>query len=190
MSTVETEAEKKRLDWGETPWDGLSSEELLRECWKMFAALQSAESIIKQCRIQYLWHKLPSGIEQEQVHEAMESLIKADPYWGHGMGGRAMEEVRQAMSRRDAFDSEDIYRSFFRYATDLLFEERDGMEIGFGWDVCPVCGDMIGRSGDGKRHGGLACKDTASCGRTNGECPGIMRPIDWVDLMPKRTACT
>lgn len=180
--------EKKRLKWGETPWDGLSREELLRECQRMYAALQSAQSVIKNCRISSLWHRLPAGIQQDDVHEALESLAKVDGYWGYGVGGKTLEEVRQALSRADEFDSEDVYRSFFRYATDLLFEDRGGMHIGFGWDVCPECGVMIGRSGDGKRHGGMACKDTATFGRTDGKvCPGVLRPIEWSDLKPAAT---
>lgn len=179
--------DKKHLKWGETPWDGLSREELIRECQRMYAALQSAQSIMCQYRIRSLWPRLPVGTTQDGAHDALEAIAKVDPYWGHGVGASCMEEVRQAMSLVDKFDNDDVYRSFFRYARDLLFEDRDGLQLGFGWDVCPVCGVMIGRSGDGERHSGMACKETTTLGRTDGQmCPGILRPLQWSDLEPAK----
>jgi hypothetical protein len=37
---------KKLMKWGETPWDDMSKEELLREVQRMFSALESATSAL------------------------------------------------------------------------------------------------------------------------------------------------
>lgn len=101
----------------------------------------------------------------------------SSPYWSaDGSGGRALLKADQIEAIKEKYYSEDIYRSFFRYADDLLFTG-----VGFGWDVCPKCGTMVGASGGNKkRHTGLRCGDVI--GFKQRECDGILRPLQWDDL--------
>lgn len=88
------------------------------------------------------------------------------PYWGlSGSGGNALEMGTQALEpyERNAKRRESIYRSFFRYAVDLLF---DG--LGVGWKICDADGTMLAPG----EHGCIQCK-------------GPMRPITWEDLKRK-----
>lgn len=147
----------KKLEWGQTPWDSLTREELLREVQRMYCALSSLNDIVLGER------------DRNPDH----------PFWGKdGRGGRGVEMANQALSRLDEYDRESVYRSFFRYAYDLLFNEDSGVEIGFRWIVCPKCGVMIGN-----RRGaslGVAC---GNVGLTSG-CDGVFRQIEWSDLEP------
>jgi hypothetical protein len=154
---------KKELKWGQTPFDELCRDELLRQCQRMFAATQSLTTALGFCKIN----------------------APGSPYWGtKGTGGTALEKGKQALEAAvRGYNGENIYCSFFRYANDLLFTEQTGFEIGFGWDVCPKCGQMVGRGAPGKRHTGMACKDVLHWG----ECDGIMRPLEWNDLKPPLT---
>src|SRR5579863_5439648 len=94
---------EKKLQWGETPWDTLSKEELLREVQRMFSALETAQSVLR-------------------LVQDTESA-----YWGtQGSGGRALDRVSQVItSVYETYDAESVYRSFFRYASSLLFDVAD-----------------------------------------------------------------
>lgn len=143
------------LKWGQTPWDDLSKEELLREVQRMYCALSGAY-----------------GILQGDQQNSPNSLF----YGYDGRGGRALEMARQALSRLENYDSEDVYRSFFRYAYDLLFVENPNAEIGFGWLVCPKCGVMIGNKT--KDQLGVRCSTTG----LRQDCDGVLRLLEWSDL--------
>lgn len=94
-------------------------------------------------------------------------------FWSQGRTGATalarLDAIVEEIERR--FDSESIYRSFYRYANDLYF----GPELGLGWHICQVdgCDVMVGHSGGSQlpprclRHG-----------------EGKMRPITWDDLKP------
>jgi hypothetical protein len=93
------------------------------------------------------------------------------PFWrpkGSGADATAkVDMIVEEIERR--FDSESIYRSFYRYAVDLLFRP----DLGFGWHICTVdgCGEMIGRDDPSR--------PVPVC-HTHGDTP--MRPIVWNDL--------
>lgn len=148
----------KELEWGETPWDNLSREELLREVQRMASALITAQSTIKMMRV---------GNE-------------TSTYWTQGVGGSALHKIDQALHLANEYESENLYRSFYRYAVDLLFDCSVNRYIGFGWAVCPVCGTMFGETPDGVSSVGTPCAT-----HLNKECPGILRPIEWGDLQPQ-----
>lgn len=147
------------LEWGQTPWDGLSRDELLREVQRMYAAVTALGSVVRSHR-----------------HMSPES-----PYWGtRGVGGRALEMERQIVEPLDTmYGSDALFRSFFRYALDLLFD-CSVYEIGSDWAVCPECGQMVGI----RLHSaaGLPC---SSAGLGKPACSGILRPIQWNDLERK-----
>lgn len=110
---------KKDLAWGQTPFDDMSREELLFEVRRMFSALQSCRCALALSR------------------------DEGSPFWGSGgAGGDALRKADIAFEDLDDGGefSEAIYRMFYRYADDLLFEPK----LGFGWQVCASCGDMWG----------------------------------------------
>jgi hypothetical protein len=145
--------DEQYLAWGQTPFDKLSRDELLRHCQRLYAACSAMHSDLSVMRV---------GHEHEI-------------YWECGAGADAIEQGEQALAAvNKGFDKESIYRSFFRYARDLLFESKGKLHIGFNWFICDTCGIM--RSFVDKRP--LAGK---SC---DAECPGVFRAITWNDLKP------
>lgn len=169
---------KKELEWGETAWDDLTREELLKEVWKMFSALQSANTVLLQTvDARFLPFVDLSDGDYTKARKAVEKLASEDLYWGQGTGATALTKVKQALSRANKYSSENIYRSFFRYADDLLFK-RDTKRIGWGWVVCSKCGQMVGETLDGKSDLGKPCKYGVK------DCKGIYRRLKWSDLRP------
>lgn len=152
------------LNWGETPWDKMTREELLREVQRMYAAVNAADSVLNLMRID------ENGNRRE------------DGFWGKGgTAGRAHEMTRQiAEPLWNEYDREQMYDGFFRYANDLLFDRSTGYRIGFGWAVCPVCGDMYGETGDGRSSIGRPCNE-----HLREDCPGVLRPLTWDDMQPE-----
>lgn len=148
----------KKLEWGQTPWDNLTREELLREVQRMASALQSANSVLKM----------------------VEAVGSDHPFWTEGTGARAAAKVNQALFRLADYSSENVYRSFYRYADDLLFDRSTKPRIGWGWAVCPVCDQMIGEGTEGQSAVGTPCAS-----HLHNECAGILRAITWDDLQPK-----
>lgn len=150
---------KKSLKWGETPWDKMKKPELLREVWRMYSALRSLYSVVK-----------------------MDAATSTNPYFYSktGVGGNALEKGRQIIEplfRQYKEGESDIFRSFFRYADDLLFDQSVGYTmIGSRWTVCPECGVMIGDNPKGESSVGKPCH----MGKK--DCAGIMRPLLWDDL--------
>lgn len=144
------------LQWGETPWDALSRDELLREVQRMASALISASSVLRILRA-------------PQPH----SLFWTDD----GSGAEALVKATAALARIQPYGNEAVYRAFFRYADDLLFSPP----IGRSWAVCPICGRMFGASIDGRSAVGRACGEILGLGT----CAGVLRAITWDDLKPK-----
>jgi len=167
----------RKLNWGETPWDDLPREYLVREVQRMYAALVAARGPLK------------TGQRSDARNR----------YWERGgVGGDAIEKVEQALS--PYFDVEHAgggyepaYHSFFRYAVDLLF---DG--CGSGWAVCDR-GDMVGLYGAVPRPSGAQRQPVRveeEDGRLSYCCPlcrerdgseSPMRLIQWSDLTPRRS---
>jgi hypothetical protein len=96
----------RKLKWGETPFDRMSQEDLLIHAKRMFLALTSSTSILSMSKIR---DELSGGVST---------------YWGKdGMGGKALNLSKRTLGKiKRGYDSEDIYRMFFRYAEDVLFE--------------------------------------------------------------------
>jgi hypothetical protein len=171
----------KELEWGETPWDDLTREELLKEVWKMFSALQSANSVLQRAvDARFLPFVDLSDGDFSRAQREVVQLAANDLYWGQGTGGAAIDKVNQALSRANKYSSENLYRSFFRYADDLLFK-RTTKRIGWGWVVCSKCGQMVGETRDGKSDLGKPCKYGEK------DCKGTYRRLKWSDLSPKKT---
>jgi hypothetical protein len=163
---------KRKLQFGETPWDTLTREELLREVQRMYAACTSAQSVLA------ILGPVPKTF---------------DVFWNVGSGRAAADKLDQIIGDVEArFDSESVYRAFFRYACDLLFrplvlnsEEKRYVERsrlsppshGFGWRICavPDCGVMTGH--DDPRRPEPRCAV---------EGHGPMRPLEWRDLEPRK----
>jgi hypothetical protein len=140
----------RKLEWGETPWDNWPREKLLREVQRMYAALVSARSPLAM----------------------MKQNDPASPFWGlDGTGGCALAKVEQTLA---PYPNEPAYRTFFRYATDLLF---DG--LGQGWMVCDKCDCMTAGVSNRDRP-----KDCASCAMA-GRPRARVRRLRWSDLKPK-----
>ena len=146
-------SQRRELGWGETPWDDMPRDDLVRETQRLFAACLDMRGALSLCK---------------------HASLDGSPFWGpDGIGGRALAMGEQATApyRRTDKQREEIYRCFFRYAIDLLF---DG--LGRGWHVCDRDGTMVGsetRTGAEPR----SCID----------CGGPVRPIRWSDLAPKRS---
>jgi hypothetical protein len=148
------------LPWGRTPWDDLSREELLREVQRMYSAVVSMIGTLRVIR---------AGDENS-------------PFWDtHGGGGHALakgEQVRRAIESR--FSGEHLFRGFYRYADDLLFEG-----LGSGWTVCDRCGRMLARGPEGSEFAGSRCIWCDMKGMAS-----ILRPLTWDDLRPRDGAST
>lgn len=171
----------RELRWGETPWDHLNHEELLRTVQRLYAALQAASGVVDMARTNDAWPHLNSETPQERIGAEIDRIAQELPFWGKdGRGGRAHEMARQALEL-DTDYGDTLYRSFFRYAHDLLFHERSGVRIGFGWVVCDTCGQMIGRRlRDNNNY--LLGKPCAAHGMGKSNCTGVFRAIQWSDL--------
>lgn len=139
---------RKKLKWGETPFDKMNRDELVRFAQASYAALESTRSCLAMSK-----------------HPNDTSL-----YWGkEGSGGRALFQADAVINEVQAkFDSETIYRSFFRYARDLLFPGMDRHT----WLVCEK--DNVMMKGVGDQPIRTECTD----------CGGPLRPITWADLAP------
>lgn len=139
---------RRKLEFGRSPWDHMGRPELLREVQRMFVALQSCRGALNMNK----------------------TMDPSSPYWGsHGTGGSALARAEMAMVTAAQFTEESLYRSFFRYAADLLFTPA----MGHGWAVCLQCDVMLGD------------ERTDMTTRPCGMCGGQMRWLNWSDLDPK-----
>lgn len=141
-----------KLEWGETPFDDLDRGELLRLVQAYHAAAVDARLTLIQLR---------AGHEK-------------NVYWGpDGIGGYAVARLELLIARAGDGDmgsgSENISRSFFRYANGLLFEELAREDERWGID-----------ESSGHRFAPF----------TPGDCSPLphgqpLRAIQWSDLLPK-----
>lgn len=140
------------IRWGETPWDNMTEEQLRREVQRMYSALLSVTTAFAVDR------------------------VEMEPYWGpEGVGGRALEKARQVIEPiEQAYGAEALFRCFYRYADDLLFDSSRA-RIGSGWAVCPICGAMRGRRPSAARQ---------PCDQPG--CNGTLRLLTWEDLKPEK----
>ena len=141
---------KADLHWGETPWDDLPREDLLREVQRFYSAMASAHCVLK----------LMSGDNRSAF---------CGP---GGTGGRALAKAEQVMAPYDDGGdySEAVFRAFFRYADDLLFNG-----IGSGWHVCDVCGCMLAAMDKTAPDQCIRCLARGNPGQP-------MRPVTWDDM--------
>jgi hypothetical protein len=156
----------KELKWGQTPFHRMTKKALVLTACRLYAAAVSARSVI--------------GMDKA----ANEAMGRNMAFYGtDGTGGRSLEMLEQALREAEkGYDQEDIYRSFFRYALDLLFD-GSVYRIGKNWMVCPVCGTMLGGRGDGSTVEGQVCHE--AYGLARGKCEGVFRRLTWDDLMNK-----
>ncbi|HGO9799604.1 TPA: hypothetical protein ACLEB8_004792 [Pseudomonas aeruginosa] len=144
----------KELEWGQTPFDECTREELIQHCARLYSATSALSSVAQM-------------VQDESL------------FWNKGSGAEALEKGRQALERaRNGFDAENIHRAYLRYAGDLLFADAPGLEVRTGWVVCPVCEQMASTSG-GASNAGMTCREMLP-----GECSGLLRELSWDDLKP------
>lgn len=160
------------LEWGQTPWDNMTQKELVRECQRMYAALVGLNSVVKMHRAS---DQMRAGMDPE-------SDDPPNPYWGKtGVGGNELEKARQVLEPlHEKYGQTEIYRAFFRYANDLLFEKNGFQMIVDNWVICPECGAMYGSRTtpfDGK-----LCS-SEPFGKKG--CAGTLRRLTWEDIRPK-----
>lgn len=118
-SEKDCETMTKPLKFGETPWDDMPREKLLREVQRMYSALVAVQGPLNLFKIQ----------------------DSTSPFWSiRGTGGRAFAKVEQCLA---PYPDEPAYTSFFRYAVDLLFEG-----LGSKWMICGKCQGMTGSFDD------------------------------------------
>jgi hypothetical protein len=174
----------KTLQWGQSPWDDLKREQLLRSIQQMYAAFAAIYSIhLTEMDTYKLMHERNYPVEDPYQ----------SPYYGkRGVGGAALEMCRQVLDPLyakfgegmgdDGKGKANIYGLFYQFANDLLFENNGFQMIGHGWAVCPECGAMFGRKGNGETAFGKPCS-----GNFGGklDCAGVLRPLTWDDLKPK-----
>lgn len=136
------------LKFGESQFDQMDQMELRRQCQRLYVALVASNSVMRVLRVPEIPNRL-------------------DPFWASpdGSGGRALEMARQALQKAQGGANEEIaYRSFFRYAVDLLFEGK----LGSNWHVCEKCGLMVGDAAGHPDFGEL--------------CDGKMVKLEWRHL--------
>jgi hypothetical protein len=163
--------EKKKLEWGQTPWDDLSREELLKTIWRMYMVIVELNSVTQ---MELDWQRQKAGFPSN-------SLEIPNVYWGKsGFGGKALEMARQVLEPlENEYEDETIYRAFFRYASDLLFEKNGYEMIGADWVTCPECGVMYAT-----RMRSLVGEKCTEHPAGKPECPGALRKLIWDDLKP------
>lgn len=146
---------RPELQWGQTPFDECSREELVQHCARLYSATTALSSVAK--------------------------MVQGNgPYWTRGSGAVALEKGRQALEKaRNGFGDESFHCAYLRYAEDLLFADAPGIGIRSGWVVCPVC-DQMAAPAVGASPAGRACGEIMP-----GGCHGTLRELMWSDLSQK-----
>jgi uncharacterized protein YukE len=115
----------KVLEWGETPFDKMSHDELLVHAKRMYSAIQSAHN------------------ELGNMREMGLRVDKHSLYWtGQGSGNIAFQKVDQALKKAsNGYSRENIHHSYFRYAKSFLFDpwSKSDMPV---WMICSKCGSL------------------------------------------------
>lgn len=150
----------KKLDYGQSPFDHLSREELLLQCQRMYSATLSLVDVARNHR-----------------HGQEQSI-----YWTIGRGAKALEKGNQALAAAEQdFSDESIYYSFFRYANDLLFVDKADLRVRPGLVLCNTCSCYVGLSDSEPSPVGGKCSDFIPPNK----CDGILRNFEWSDLRPE-----
>lgn len=160
-------APAQTLAWGETPFTHMDREELERHAQRMHAALTSARSVLSMYT---------------------KGAMSGNAFWGGtGVGGKAHREATEALALADyGYESDNIYRAFFRYARCLLFSvDHEGFTP---WRVCPVCGTMLSSSWEKDNLGSVCGSLLPHAKKGEPQCGGVMRELLWSDLEPKKEA--
>jgi hypothetical protein len=159
---------KKSLKWGETPWDNMSQEELLREVQRIYSACRSLYSVVR--------------MDADMKERFGGNTVY---YSQTGVGGAALEKGRQvidALFEKYKEGEHDLFSSFFRYADDLLFDTSTGYDfLRKEWHICTECRTMLGENSRGRKLLGAKCSDVFGL-KT---CNGTYRLITWDDLKKK-----
>lgn len=148
------EYEPPHLWFGETPWDSMTRDEVIREAQRLYFAAEQMKGALLQLQLgneaHWLW--APQAIPTRALAIGVQALA---PY--HRGNGQ----------------SSDIHYAFFRAAAELLFPSF----VRGGTRICE-CGLMVSANPDGTHDG--YCPDCAYKGRTSAS----MRPIEWRDMAP------
>ncbi|MHD0644161.1 hypothetical protein ACYPKM_00825 [Pseudomonas aeruginosa] len=148
---------KVDLEWGQTPFDKLSREELLLHCSRLYSATRALQSTL--------------------------AMLTA-PMKSKDFASLSLEKGRQALAKVDeGFSQESIYKAYYRYADDLLFENTPKVMVGEGWVLCPKCQGMYG---GGSVKEGTLCNEAMPA--PNNPCDGLLRKLEWSDLQPLSVA--
>lgn len=103
------------MEYGQTPWDNMTKEELKLEVFKLYKAAEEARSCLRILRCQ----------------------DEDSPFWTKGMGFEAIDCTEQAMKTGLSLSEEDretLWKGFFRNALPLLFNIPN-----WQWMVCEKC---------------------------------------------------
>ena len=145
----------QKLSFGTTPFDRMTKEDLLLTTKRLYSALVSTRYIL--------------GMDFVRDSGA--------PFWTKGSGFRALSRAEQALDPiHQQYSVEDIFRSYFRYADDLLFTG-----VGFGWVVCGKCGRCVAKEAAVEECIGKKCVDLIGL---DPSCDGVIEKLDWKHLIP------
>lgn len=161
-----SEPETTYLEYGLTPFDSMPQADLLLHAKRLYDACNSLRSVAQIISVN----------------------DDSNPFWAHGSGAKAIEKGVQACDAVEhGYSREDIYRSYYRYATDLLFESKGDLRIGFGWVVCTGCMEMWAAgdhvSQQWKFSEGRPCTGWGHLPEDR-TCKGVYRLLTWDDLKP------
>jgi len=144
------------INFGLTPWDVWSQEDLARELQKSYIALRLARETIAKMRIR---NAKPTVKEDS---DAQVSILAID----------------DALARTNRFVYMELYTSFFRWATPMLMPSLVGTGPDYmPWYICAKC-LMTTRALIGEPN-----PDGSPCVRD--ECNGKRRKLNWTDLKRK-----
>lgn len=114
----------KELQFGQSPFDTLTREELILHCERLYRATKSLHSSLSQAQ----------------------EFDPENPYFADrdGLGNRAIEKGRQAMAPiEENYSQEDLYRAYERYIDPLIFENTSTTEVAVPWYICHGCKRMV-----------------------------------------------
>jgi hypothetical protein len=151
-----SDVEKEPLPFGHSQFSGMSREELQLQCERLYSALISV------------------GVAAD-----LASSNGPSAFWGPGGTGEVgLSKYKQAIKLAEGgYCNEDFYRSFYRYADELLFETPPRSTL--RWSVCTACNNVFGyREGEEKSLTGEVHRKRI----TWSECEGVFRAYRWKDL--------
>lgn len=134
--------------------DTFTKETFIRHAQRMYAALTSSYSVMKQLQLE----------------------TKESSYWDSEQeGGIAFQLVNDILlPLHEKVNENELYYNFFRYANELLFQDQVKTSI---WLVCPTCKQMYGFGNQDDI--GKPCHEIDLFVK---ECKGNVRKLEWEDL--------